>query len=448
VDPLNPIRGVPVTEAPQAMDSAYHEALERLFARTGGAWRLGLERVAELLSRLGDPHRRYPVFHIAGTNGKGSTVATLDALLRGAGRKVGRYTSPHLVDFAERVVVNGEPMSHAAITEWLVTHEPLLTELGATFFEATTAMALSHFANEAVDVAIIEVGLGGRLDATNIVEPIAAAVTQIGFDHLEFLGDTLEAIAGEKAGIFKPGAAAVVGDTRPAIRDMLQARAEGVGSGPVLVTGRDWQVDDIVVDAQGTSFTLAVADGAGHHTRRLTTPLVGQFQAHNASVALALLRSAGGPWAEIERNASRYLADVRIAGRFHRSPPWLFDVAHNPDGAATVVANLLAVGVPHPLTAVVCVLRDKDWRGILQAVSRAAERILVTMAPTAPANRTWNLDDVMAWAEAEGLPVQRYDDFDRALSEAQVGAATVLVTGSFHTVGDAMERLQVDPLAR
>lgn len=430
------------------MDSAYHEALERLFARTGGAWRLGLERVADLLARLGNPHRRYPVFHIAGTNGKGSTVATLDALLRGAGRRVGRYTSPHLVDFAERVVVNGEPMSHEAITEWFTRHEPLLTELGATFFEATTAMALSHFANEGVDVAIIEVGLGGRLDATNIVEPVAAAVTQIGFDHLEYLGDTLEAIAGEKAGIFKRGAAAVVGDTRPAIRDMLLQRAEAVGSGPVLVTGRDWQVDDIVVDAQGTSFTLTVNENGMSDSRRLTTPLVGQFQAHNASVALALLRSAGGEWAKIEREAATHLAGVRIAGRFHRSPPWLFDVAHNADGAATVVANLLAVGVPHPLSAVVCVLRDKDWRGILHAVSKAASRILVTMAPTAPANRTWQLDEVMDWAQAEGLPVERCDDFDRALAEAQVGAETVLVTGSFHTVGDAMERLQVDPLAR
>lgn len=427
-----------------ASASAYHAALERLFARTGGAWRLGLDRVTELLARLGDPHRRYPVFHVAGTNGKGSTVATLDAILRGAGLRVGRYTSPHLVDFAERVVVNGEPMTHAAITEWLVGHEPLLTELGATFFEATTAMALSYFAAQQVDVAIVEVGLGGRLDATNIVQPVAAAVTQIGFDHLEFLGDTLEAIAGEKAGIFKSGAAAVVGDTRPGIRDLLQQRAEQVGSAPVLVTGRDWQVEEIVVDAQGTSFTLTV-DGV---TRRLTTPLVGQFQAHNTSVALALLRSAGGRWADIEREAGRYLPSVRIAGRFHRTPPWLFDVAHNADGAATVVANLLSVGAPHPITAVVCVLRDKDWRGILQAVARAAERIIVTMAPTAPANRTWNLDDVMDWAVVEGLPVVRRDDFGTALTEAQVGAATVLVTGSFHTVGDAMERLQVDPLAR
>ena len=436
-------RAVP-THGPDETEAAYRAALQRLFARTGGAWRLGLERVTELLGRLGDPHRAYPVFHVAGTNGKGSTVATLDAMLRGAGLRVGRYTSPHLVDFAERVVVNGVPMSHAEISEWLTQWEPVLTELGATFFEATTAMALSHFASREVDVAVVEVGLGGRLDATNVVRPVAAGVTQIGFDHMEFLGDTLEAIAGEKAGIYKEGTLAVVGDTNPGIRDRLLAHAERVNATPILVTGRDWTVTDVAVGAGGTAFTL---DVNGVH-RRLTTPLIGHFQAHNAAVALAMLRGAGGRWADIEARAEELLPAVRLAGRFHRSPPWLFDVAHNADGAATVVANLLAVGMPHPITAVVCVLRDKDWRGIIKAVAKAAERIVVTLAPTSPANRVWDLHEVEAWAREERLPVERIDDFARALAHARAEAKTVLVTGSFHTVGDAMERLQVHPLAR
>lgn len=393
---------------------------------------------------LGNPHRTYPVFHVAGTNGKGSTVATLDAMLRGSGLRVGRYTSPHLVDFAERVVINGAPMPHDAITAWLDQWEPEMTRLGATFFEATTAMALYWFAAQRVDVAIVEVGLGGRLDATNTVEPLASAVTQIGFDHMEFLGDTLELIAGEKAGIYKRGAVAVVGETQPEIRALLTARAEAVGAGPVLVTGRDWQVRDISVGGVGTSFTLVTSDGE----RRLTTPLIGDFQAHNAGVALAMLRGAGGRWVDIERNAAALLPGVRLSGRFHRAGPWLFDVAHNADGAATVAANLLEVGVPLPVTAVVCVLRDKDWAGILRALARVATHIVVTMAPTAPVARAWNLDEVTAWAEAAGLPVQRVDNFALALDHARERAATVLVTGSFHTVGDAMERLQVDPLAR
>jgi len=400
--------------------------------------------VRGLLEQSGNPHRAYPVFHVAGTNGKGSTVATLDALLRGSGLSVGRYTSPHLVDFTERVVVDGVAMSPAEVTAWLTQWEPVLTELGATFFEATTAMAFTQFAKAGVDVAIIEVGLGGRLDATNVVSPLAAGVTQIGFDHMEFLGETLPAIAGEKAGIYKAGTVAVVGDTNPEIRALLTERARSVAATPILVSGRDWEVSDIGVGAEGTSFTLDVHG----HRRRLTTPLVGHFQAHNAAVALAMLRGAGGPWAAIEANADALLPGVRLAGRFHYSRPWLFDVAHNADGAETVVTNLLAVGMPHPITAVVCVLRDKDWRGILRAVSRAAERIVVTMAPTAPVNRTWDLHEVDEWAQGEGLPIVRIDDFSGALAQARAEAATVLVTGSFHTVGDAMERLQVHPLAR
>lgn len=422
----------------------YEVALHRLFQRTGGAWRLGLERVTELLGRLGNPHLQYPIFHVAGTNGKGSTVATLDALLRGSGKRVGKYTSPHLVDFAERIIVDGAPMAHSAIAQWLNEHEPLLTELGATFFEATTAMALSHFAAQSVEVAIVEVGLGGRLDATNVVQPLAAGVTQIGYDHVEYLGDTLEAIAGEKAGIFKNGSAAVVGEIRPDLRDLLRERAQETGAQPVFATGIDWQVDEIEVSGHGTAFTLT----ENGRSRRLMTPLIGRCQAHNASVALAMLRGAGGEWAQIEREASRYLPMVHIAGRFHRTGPWLFDVAHNPDGAATVVSSLLSVGAPKPLAAVVCVLGDKDWRGILSALSRSAVQLFATMAPTAPASRAWNLDEVMEWASAQSLPVVRSDDFGEALRLARDSAATVLVTGSFHTVGDAMERLQVDPLAR
>jgi dihydrofolate synthase/folylpolyglutamate synthase len=423
---------------------AYHEALARLFARTGGAWRLGLERVAALLTALGDPHRRYPVFHVAGTNGKGSTVATLDALLRQAGLRVGRYTSPHLVDFSERVVIDGRPMQPDAITHWLTHHEPLLTDLGATFFESTTAMALSHFATASVDVAIVEVGLGGRLDATNLVHPVAAGVTQIGFDHMEYLGSALEQIATEKAGIFKRGVPAIVGETREPIRDQLVRLAEAAGAGPVLASGRDWHVRDIALTVAGTRF-VRERDGVA---QGYTTPLVGEFQAHNTSVALAMLEGAGGPWKAIADHAQVGLAHVRLAGRFHRAGRWLFDVAHNADGAATVVANLRATGLPHPVVAVVTVLRDKDWQGILCAVATVADRILVTSAPTAPASRAWSLAEVEAWANTEHLPVTRIDDFDDALRRAEATGATVLVTGSFHTVGDAMERLQVDPLAR
>ena len=429
-------------DVPDAIE--YRDALRRLFARTGGAWRLGLDRVAELLSMLDEPQSAYPVFHVAGTNGKGSTVATLDALLRGSGLRVGRYTSPHLVDFSERVVVDGVPIPQPTVSAWLARWESDMARLGATFFEATTALALAHFASEQVDVAVIEVGLGGRLDATNIVQPVASAVTQIGIDHVEYLGETLELIALEKAGVFKRDAVAVIGETRPAIRALLAERAVAVGASPVLTTDRDWHVRDVDVNATGTRFILDL----GGSSRHLQTPLVGAFQAHNAAVAIAMLHGAGGRWRDIADNADQLLGAVRLAGRFHRWGRWLFDVAHNPDGAATVAANLLDVGVPHPIVAVVCVLRDKDWRGILHALSAVADQIILTSAPTAPVSRAWNLTEVDAWVRTVGINAVCIDDFSKALDVAETTGSTILVTGSFHTVGDAMERLQVDPLAR
>ncbi len=400
------------------------------------------------MAALGDPQTAYPVFHVAGTNGKGSTVATLDALLRHAGLRVARYTSPHLVDFNERIVIDGRPMPKAAISSWLDEHEPLLTRLGATFFESTTAMAFAHFAQARADVAIVEVGLGGRLDATNVVRPLAAGVTQIGFDHMEYLGNTLELIAVEKAGIFKADVPAIVGETRGDIRDLLVAQAVAAGASPILATGRDWLVRDVELSVAGTSFTLDEGLAGGGRSRRLTTPLVGTFQASNTAVALAMLSAAGGPWRALADDPQPGLSTVQLAGRFHRSGRWLFDVAHNADGAASVVANVKATGLPLPVVAVVTVLKDKDWRGILQAVATVADRILITSAPTAPASRAWSLDDVASWADAQSLPVERIDDFDAALQRADALGATILVTGSFHTVGDAMERLQVDPLAQ
>lgn len=427
-----------------AADAEYQEALARLFARTTGVWKLGLERVRTLFERAGNPHHQFPILHVAGTNGKGSTIATLTAVLRGAGLRVGRYTSPHLVDFRERIIVDEQAIAPDVVSAWLREWEPESVALGATFFETTTVMALDYFAQSNVDIAVVEVGLGGRLDATNIVEPIASGVTQIGFDHMEFLGNTLEQIAAEKAGVFKPGVPAVIGDTNATVRDFLVTRAIATGAEPLRVAFTDWQVRDVRVNSDGTTFVLADAVGE----RELHTPLVGEFQAHNTSTALAMLRVAGGQWAEIERDAARHLGAVRLPGRFHCSGRFVFDVAHNPDGARALAANVRELALPKPVSALVAILRDKDWRGILRALSEVADTIVVSTAPTAPATRTWRLDDVAEWATTEQLAVEIVPDFNAALARASDAGATVLVTGSFHTVGDTMARLQVDPLAR
>ncbi len=427
-----------------APSEGYRDTLARLFARTGGTSRYGLERVRALLAALGDPHLALPVFHVAGTNGKGSTVATLDALLRARGRRVARFTSPHLVDFRERIVVDGRAMEEPEVSAWVARWLPVAERLGATFFEISTALAFDHFVRSGADVAVVETGLGGRLDSTNVVAPVAAGVTAIGLDHVELLGDTPERIALEKAGIFKAGAAAVVGEPDAGVRAVLAERARAAGAAPVRVVAEECGIEDVALTAAGTSFTLTAPFGSA----RLTTPLLGAFQAHNAATALTMLDAAGEPWRVSPAEAAPALARVRLAGRMQRIGRYLFDVAHNPDGARVLAQTLAALAPARPVAALVTVLADKDWRGMLAALAPAVDLLVLSVAPTAPPGRVWSLDDAAAHARARGWAAVAEPDFDRALARAAAEGATVLVTGSFHTVGDAMLRLQVDPLAQ
>ncbi|MHB0948120.1 MAG: bifunctional folylpolyglutamate synthase/dihydrofolate synthase [Gemmatimonadaceae bacterium] len=413
------------------------DALDALFARTGGTFRFGLERMERLLATLGDPHLALPVLHVAGTNGKGSTVATAEALLRSRGLRVARYTSPHLVEFNERIVVDGDPIPGEAVGEFLARWMPTIEALGATFFEATTAMAFDWIARSGADVAVIETGLGGRLDATNVVRPLAAGVTSIGYDHMEYLGGTLDEIAAEKAGIFKAGVPAVIGEPEPTLAGLLARRAEEAGASQVVLATRSWAVSDVVVDAGGTGFTLT------HEGRpqRLRTGLVGEHQARNAAFTLALLDAAGGPYAEAAGEPAVGLAAVALPGRFDRRGRFLFDVAHNADGAAVLARSLRAVFPARPVVAIVCILRDKEWPAMLRRLGGVVDHFVFTNAPTAPASRAWSLAEVAGFADAAGLSHEVIDDFDLALERAGDRGATVLVTGSFHTVGDAMARL-------
>jgi len=423
--------------------ATYHEALATLFVRVSGGWKLGLDTTRALLASLGNPHDGLRVLHVAGTNGKGSVVSTLDALLRAEGLRVGRYTSPHLVDFRERIVVNGVPIGEDAVVDFIARWTPEVERLGATFFEATTCMAFEHFARANVDVAVLEVGLGGRLDATNVVTPDAAGITSIGLDHQQYLGDTTEAIAIEKAGIFKPGVPAVIGEPDPAIRAQLAALARAAGATRALVIHDEWTLDAIDVDAGGTSFTL----GAHGKERRLHTPLVGRYQASNTATAIAMLELAGGRYAEAAARAEMTLANVAIPGRFQWCGGVIFDVAHNPAGTAVLCDTLATLTPPRPLVCLLTVLRDKDWRSMMTTLASHVDRFVLTAPPSVPFDRAWVLSEAVDFAHAHGWSAVADVDFDRALDVARAGAATTLVTGSFHTVGDAMARLQVSPFA-
>jgi len=420
----------------------YREALDYLFARTTGKSKLGLERTAALLREMGNPQERLRSLHVAGTNGKGSVCATLDVLLRTKGLRVGKYTSPHLVDFRERFLVNGRPVDEQFVVDFIQRWTPTVERIGATFFEATTAMAFDLFAREEVDAAVIETGLGGRLDSTNVLRPLACGVTSIGIDHTEYLGDTREEIAAEKAGIFKPGVPAVIGERDPMIRSLLADLAAEREASCILDVTVDAVPDEVSVGADGTTFTVTIGSERG----RVRTGLAGAHQASNASLAVLMLNAAGGDFSTTLAQAREALPAVRLPGRFQRVGPYIFDVAHNPDGAAVLATTVDAVQPPTPRTAVLCVLADKDWRGVMTALSGVVDSFILTDAPSAPTSRAWDRESALWFARERGWSAVSEPDFDRALVRATEVSSTVVVTGSFHTVGDAMLRLNVDPV--
>jgi dihydrofolate synthase / folylpolyglutamate synthase len=397
-----------------------------------------------LLDIVGRPHERLKAFHVAGTNGKGSVSATLASVFRADGKRVALYTSPHLVDFRERFQIDGVAITEADVTDWIRRRTPDVERLNATFFDATTAMAFELFAAAGVDVAVIEVGLGGRLDATNVITPVVAGVASIGIDHVEYLGHTREQIAFEKAGIFKRGHPAVIGERDPAIRELLARFAREAGASSVHVVADEYALTDVVVEPTGgTTFTIDAV--------RFHTTLSGAHQASNAAVAIAMLRAAGKPYTPSDEVLQAGLGRVFLPGRFQRVGPFIFDVAHNPDGAGVLARTLATVRPPRPVVAVLSVLNDKDWRGVMAALAGVVDSFVLTNAPTAPAIRAWRVDDALAFAEERGWEAVAAPDFTDALSRAQAEAVpvggTVLVTGSFHTVGDAMVNLLLDPFA-
>jgi dihydrofolate synthase/folylpolyglutamate synthase len=418
-----------------------------LFGRPAGGIRWGLERTQELLAGAGDPHRRFLSLHVGGTNGKGSVSALAEAALRASGRRTGLYTSPHLVSFAERIRVDGRPVDRGLLLECEARLRPAIEASGATFFEATTAIAFLCLAEAGVEVAVVEVGLGGRLDATNVISPVAVAVTNVARDHTEYLGESPGEIAWEKAGIFKPGVPVVTGETEVVPLEVLRARAAEVGA-PFATLEELAGVEEVRTSLEGTRFRL---DSRRWGTREVAVPLVGEYQARNAALAAELLGvlpdSLRPGWEEVARG----FASVRWPGRLQvvrrGGATWVFDVAHNPAGVQALARSLDALELSRPLVLVTAILADKEWSEMLPPLLARADAAILTLAPTAPAERRW---DPEAAARALDLPprfpLRVIPDFAAALARAETLApyGTLLVTGSFHTVGDAMAELGID----
>lgn len=418
-----------------------------LFARPTGGIRWGLERTEELLAGVGDPHRRFRSLHVGGTNGKGSVSALCDAALRAAdpARTVGLYTSPHLVSFDERIRIGGRPLERELLLACEARLRPAIERTGASFFEATTAIAFLCFAQAGVDVAVVEVGLGGRLDSTNVLTPDACAVTNVARDHTEYLGQSLEEIAFEKAGIFKPCIPAVAGETEPRSLEVLRRRADEVGA-PMTVLGGD-AVAEVAVSLQGTVFEL---ESPRWGSREVHTSLVGAHQARNAAVAAELLgllpRDLRPPWEAVEAG----FASVRWPGRLQvervRGTTWVFDVAHNEAGVASLASALDALRLPKPVVLVTAILKDKGWTEMLPPLLARADAAVLTVAPSSPDSRRWDPSEAAArLGESAAIPVRVIPDFAAALRRAETLAphGTILVTGSVHTVGDALHELGI-----
>ena len=405
---------------------SFADACGFLFPRQSGRIKWSLGPIQALLEVLGRPERHYPCVHVGGTNGKGSTCAFLAAELQARGFRVGLYTSPHLVSVCERVTVNGEPMGEEAFAEWVTFLHPHIDRVDASFFEAMTAIGLADLAARQVDVAVVEVGLGGRLDATNVITPLVSVVTKIALEHTEYLGPDLSDIAREKAGIAKAGIPFVTGERDPAVRRVLESEATRLGARPV-----------VAVDT-----TRRPASGA-------TLGLPGDHQWSNAWVALEALNRLAPAFGPTAERFPPSFGSAYIAGRFDVRGRWIFDVAHNPDGMRVLVDTLRRVSPPRPLHAVAGIRKDKDWQPMLDLLAAEVDRLVLTVAPSVPPERRWRWTELAPWTEERARwredvrPVATLfePDFSRALTLAAEDAATVLVTGSFHTVGDALARL-------
>lgn len=363
---------------------SYSSVIEYLFTLQKHGIKLGLETMRILLDRIGNPHRSLRVLHIGGTNGKGSTAALVASVLQRSGRRVGLYTSPHLVEFRERIRVNGCMIAEHQVEELIARLRAALQDnLEPTFFEMTTALAFLYFAESEVDVAVLEVGLGGRFDATNVVEqPLASAITTIGLDHQEYLGHTEEAIAFEKGGIIKPYVPIVTGrmgrEAEQVIRRIARDR-----SAPLWQLGRDFAID-------GNRSERLTYRGVRRVYEDLSCGLAGRHQWDNAACALALLEAAGRAGIDTDEVAVRDgLRTVSWEGRLEsidEYPTVVLDGAHNPAAAHALAGYLKDFCFSHPTSRIILVwgmMRDKDRQGFIAPLLPFVSEIVLTQATLA-----------------------------------------------------------------
>jgi dihydrofolate synthase/folylpolyglutamate synthase len=417
-----------------------------------------LGRIRALTELLGDPQRTYPVIHLTGTNGKGSTAAMIESLLRADGLRTGRFTSPHVMSVTERITIDGEPISDERFDGLWREIEPYVALVDQqeidgvhmTFFEIITAMAYAAFADAPVDVAVVEVGLGGAWDATNVADADVAVVTPIDLDHTHLLGRTISEIAREKAGIIKPGAHVILAGQSLEAAEILLARCAEVGALPQR-EGVDFGVIDRKLAVSGQLIRLSAADGP---VDDIFLPLYGAHQAANAGQALAAVEAFLGLKALNPNVVREGFAQVHFPGRLElvrRTPAVVLDAAHNPHGARAAAAAITEAFAFTPLIGVIAVMGDKDARGILEVFEEIMNQVVITQVASTSRGMPADVLGELAreiFGASRVTVVPRLDDaIDQAVALAEedvVGSAGVVITGSVVAIGEARTLLVRD----
>ncbi|MEM6649531.1 MAG: folylpolyglutamate synthase/dihydrofolate synthase family protein [Pseudomonadota bacterium] len=438
---------------PQTAAQAQIEAILEGFAdRSPQEIILGLDRITDALSRLGNPHEKLPpVIHVAGTNGKGSTIAYMRSILSAAGLKVHVFTSPHLVCFNERIVLNNENISDEKLASLLARCESAAGDLPLSYFEAVTAAAFLAFAETPGDVVLLETGLGGRLDSTNVIDrPRATTITPIGYDHQAWLGETLEEIAGEKAGILKPDAPFITGPQRADALGVLRSRALAIGAKP-FIYNEDWT-------ARSENGRLVYEDETGLYD--VSAPrLLGSHQFDNAATALATLKAAG--LAPDQPHISKGLEEAFWPARMQRltegplvtlaerhegeaAELWL-DGGHNPHAARALARTLadLEERSPKPLILIAGMQKNKDANGFFTAFEGLASTVFTVEAGS---GAPWPKDELARVAQEAGLPAEPADSIEAAIHQALTdtgrsgeGMPRLFICGSLYLAGQVLE---------
>jgi dihydrofolate synthase/folylpolyglutamate synthase len=422
-------------------DAAYNQALDYLYSYVDYSLKKSSElakahfelgRMRALMDLLGNPQAAYPIIHVAGTKGKGSTSAMMAAVLTTAGYRTGLYTSPHLQDYTERIQIDGQPIAHSGLVELVEEIKPAVAKIPAlTTFEITTALGLLHFARQNVNAAVIEVGLGGRLDATNVVLPRVAVITALSYDHMAVLGNTLTLIAGEKAGIIKPGIP-VVSSPQPeeALAVLEQVSVER--NAPLTLVGRDVTFRPLEHSLDGQDFVIG-----GPKSVILRIPLLGAHQVANAATAYAALRASGLNLSE--ESIQKGFAEICWPCRFdvvRREPPVVLDSAHNIDSARRLREALDDYFPGRPVVWVFSILEDKDAQGMLMELKPRIAQVIATQTDHP---RVLEAQKIIDLVQPTGIPVEVVRPASAALERAieLAGArGVVLVAGSVAFAGE------------